>query len=180
MCDTSSTSPLTKKALCFLDGARGLKGWGLCWEDKLDMGQTSDLCTQLARMRAAPTPCPHQSYLLLQLLYQPILLPFQGGHFLLRLLLRGWQFQESYVGIFFTDGGQKGFLPAWESTRPDFSPHSHPLRLLPPLPHLWELKLGLRVHSGPNSQLNLGSRQESHSGPLDSKCFYQVVTLTSE
>ena len=58
MCDTSSTSPLTKKALCFLDGARGLKAEVSAGEDELHMGQTSDLRAQLARMRAAPIPCP--------------------------------------------------------------------------------------------------------------------------
>ena len=58
MCDTSSTSPLTKKALCFLDGARGLKAEVSAREDELDMGQTSDLRAQLARMQAAPPPRP--------------------------------------------------------------------------------------------------------------------------
>lgn len=96
------------------------EAWSLCFEDCLDTDQSLTWDAKPESTSGQPAARLAQAYLLLELLHQPVLLPLQGGHFLLGLFLGGRKLQKSYVGILLTDGGQKGFLPAKERKHPDF------------------------------------------------------------
>lgn len=183
MCDTSSTSPLTKKALCFLDGARGLKAEVSAREDELDMGQTSDLRAQLARMQAAPTPCPPSVIPAASAAVPADPSPASGRPLPPASSSSRTTVPGELCWHLFHWWRPEGLPACVRENTPRLQPSQPSSRVtttITPFMGVEARSQSTQLNLGFSSHLNLGSGQKSHSGPLDSKCFYQVITLTSE